>query len=467
VTAETLAILGVTGDLAGGYLLPALATLQAEDLLPPDLEIIGVGREDWTDERFREHTVERLSRAGSELTPAAAQAFGERLNYESADVTDQAALEAVFAGQVDAGTPVIAYLALPHAVFAGAVDALAGVGLPAGSRLVVEKPFGQSEETARRLNEKVLTVVPEDHVFRVDHFLAKQTVYNVLGLRFANRDLRAAVERAARRAGRRRLGRDARARGPGGYYDKAGALQDMLQNHLLQLMSLVAMEPPDVAARERPARPQDRPPARGPHVTPEDVARDAVRGRYTAGSVDGREVPSYVDEPGVDAARGHRDVRAGDAARRQLALVGRAVHAAVGQRRSASGRREICLRFRPVPHLTFGADQPGTSNELRLTLDPDRVALGVNFNGIGDPFDVESAELATSLAPAALPPYSQVLLAALAGRRRAVDPRRRGRGVLADHRPDSRRLARGRGAVARLPGRLSRTCLASSGAGTG
>jgi glucose-6-phosphate 1-dehydrogenase len=93
----------------------------------------------------------------------------------------------VFAGPLQAGTPVIVYLALPHAVLAAAVDALAAVGLPAGSRLVVEKPFGESQETARRLNQKVLAVVPEDHVFRVDHFLAKQTVYNVLGLRFANR----------------------------------------------------------------------------------------------------------------------------------------------------------------------------------------------------------------------------------------------------------------------------------------
>ena len=414
MTAETLAILGVTGDLAGRYLLPALATLQAEDLLPPDLEIIGVGREDWTDERFQEHTAERLSRAGSELTPAAAQAFGERLNYESADVTDQAALEAVFAGQVDAGTPVIAYLALPHAVFAGAVDALAGVGLPAGSRLVVEKPFGQSEETARRLNEKVLTVVPEDHVFRVDHFLAKQTVYNVLGLRFANRVFEPLwnslhVERVdvvwdetIALAGR------------AGYYDKAGALQDMLQNHLLQLMSLVAMEPP-TSLHENDLRDRKIDLLRAVRtLTPEDVARDAVRGRYTAGSVDGHNVPSYVDEPGVDAARGTETFAQVTLHVDNWRWSGVPFTLRSGKALGV-GRREICLRFRPVPHLTFGADQPGTSNELRLSLDPDRVSLGVNFNGIGDPFDVEPAELATSLAPAALPPYSQVLLAALAG----------------------------------------------------
>jgi glucose-6-phosphate 1-dehydrogenase len=125
-------------------------------------------------------------------------------------------------------------------------------------------------------------------------------------------------------------------------------------------------------------------------------------------------VPSYVDEPGVDAARGTETFAQVTLHVDNWRWSGVPFTLRSGKALGV-GRREICLRFRPVPHLTFGADQPGTSNELRLSLDPDRVSLGVNFNGIGDPFDVEPAELATSLAPAALPPYSQVLLAALAG----------------------------------------------------
>jgi glucose-6-phosphate 1-dehydrogenase len=465
VTAPTLAILGITGDLAGRYLLPGLAKLQAGDLLPADLDILGVGREDWTNEHFREHTFERLSRAKAELAADDAQAFCARLHYAAADVTDPGALKQVFAGPLQAGTPVIVYLALPHAVLAAAVDALAAVGLPAGSRLVVEKPFGESQETARRLNQKVLAVVPEDHVFRVDHFLAKQTVYNVLGLRFANRIFEPLwnalhVERVDI-VWDETLALEGRA----GYYDKAGALQDMLQNHLLQLMSLVAMEPP-TSLHENDLRDRKIGLLRAVRtLTPDDVARDAVRGRYTAGSIDGREVPSYVDEPGVDAARGTETFAQVTLRVDNWRWCGVPFTLRSGKGLGV-GRREICLRFRPVPHLTFGADQPGTANELRLTLDPDRVALGVSFNGIGDPFDVESAELATSLAPAALPPYSQVLLAALAG-----DAALSIRGDEAEESwriiADPGRLARRCRAAARLPRRLGRACPVSSGAGTG
>jgi glucose-6-phosphate 1-dehydrogenase len=193
----------------------------------------------------------------------------------------------------------VVYLALPPAIFADTIEALVDAGLPEGSRLVVEKPFGTDSASAEQLNDLIHRRFDEQDVFRVDHFLGKQTAHNIIAARFANRILEPVWSTADISKVEVIWDETLALEGRAGYYDGTGAAEDMLQNHLLQLMCLVAMEPPDsldhscVADRKvevlRAARPWSQ-----------DLASCSVRARYTAGRSDGDEVPAYVDEEGVD-----------------------------------------------------------------------------------------------------------------------------------------------------------------------
>ena len=423
----TLAILGATGDLTARYLLPALARLHADRLLPEQLQILGVGNRDWNDHTFRRHAEDALAGEVVAWTAGDLEQFCGRLRYARADVTDAAALRPALHSALDSAPdsapgsahrpvrgPVVTYLALPHTLLPATVTALGAVGLPAGSQLVVEKPFGTGLEDARRLNALVHQVVDEDHVFRVDHFLAKHTVLNLLGLRFANRVFEPVWNALHMERVDIVWDETLALEGRAGYYDAAGALQDMLQNHLLQLLCLVAKEPP-TSLHERDLRDRKADVLRAvcPPV-PGEVAAATVRARYTAGTVLGRPVPAYVDEAGVDPARGTEtfaQVRL-HVNNWRWAGVPFVLRSGKALRQD---RHEIRLRFRPAPHPAFGPQETPQHNELRLSFDPDRVALAVNFNGLGDPFALDPAQLATGLPPSALPAYAQVLLAALAG----------------------------------------------------
>jgi len=406
---RTLVILGASGDLTGRYLLPALARLHAAKRLPDDFTVVGVARDEWTDEEFRRHAGERLGVFAADVDERVRSELCASLHYRTGDVTDPGSLSAAVH---DAGGPVVIYLALPNTLFADTLAALAQRDLPAGSRLVVEKPFGRDLADARQLNLFIRDVLPEDAVFRVDHFLAKQTVLNLLGLRFANRIFEPVwnalhIERVDV-VWDETLGLEGRA----GYYDTAGALRDMLQNHLLQLLCLIAMEPP-TSLHERDLR--DRKVAllrsvRSP--VEEDVARASRRARYTAGRIGGRELPDYVDEPGVDPARDTETYA-------EMAFFVDNWRWSGVPFRLRSGkalgrdRREVVVHFKQVPHLPFaGGAEPDV---LRLTLDPDSIAIAINLNGAGDPFDLEREELAVDLVSQELPPYSLLLLEVLEG----------------------------------------------------
>jgi glucose-6-phosphate 1-dehydrogenase len=410
---STLVLLGATGDLAARYLLPALARLHTLGLLPERFSVVGVGREDEGDDDFRARARAALREHAPQLPERDCEELVARLRYAAADVTAREDLGAVLGG-VDGS--VVVYLALPHTLFAPVITTLGEIGLPPGSRLVVEKPFGTDLAGARRLNRLVGDLLPEDAVFRVDHFLAMQTVLNLLGLRFANRILEPVWN--ARHVEQvdivfdETLGLEGRA----AYYDRAGALRDMLQNHLLQLLCLVAMEPP-TSLGERDLRDRKHDVLRAVRsLGPQEVALATVRARYTAGRVGDRELPAYVDEDGVDPARGTETFASVRLHVDNWRWAGVPFVLRSGKA-LARDRQEIVVTFRPVPHLPFG-DGPVTPDVLRLGLDPDRIAVEVNLNGEGDPFRLERAELVTDLAPAQLPPYSQLLAATLAG-----DPR--------------------------------------------
>ncbi|HXH08973.1 MAG TPA: glucose-6-phosphate dehydrogenase, partial [Alphaproteobacteria bacterium] len=226
-------IFGASGDLTSRYLLPALVQLDATGCLPEELQILGVAREAWDTETFRRHIAAHLDRHRADLDLGSRQAVTAMLTYRLADVTDPSQV----ARAIDpSGGPLVAYLALPPSVFAPTIEALAAIGLPEDCRIVIEKPFGANLAAARALNQLLHQTFPEHAVFRIDHFLGKQTVQNVLGLRFANRVFEPLWNSHHIQRVEIIWDETLALEGRATYYDTAGALKDMLQNHLLQLL---------------------------------------------------------------------------------------------------------------------------------------------------------------------------------------------------------------------------------------
>lgn len=402
-----IAILGATGDLTRRSLLPAIATLLGRSLLPA-CSIIAVGRREMSDEGYLDWVAS--GPFAVDRAEGGWQKLADGLRYRSADVTSAPELRAAL--RSDDG-PLVIYLALPPSILPGTVRAIAAAGVPSDSRIVIEKPFGDDLASARELNELLHDTFPEDVVYRIDHFLHKQTVQNILGLRFANRIFepvwsRDHVERVDI-VWDETVGLEGRA----GYYDRAGALIDMVQNHLLQLLCLIAMEPP-ATVNPRDLRDRKVEVLRAAHdLTHAHVIDKTVRARYAAGRFDDRPVVGYVDEPGVKQSRGTETYAEVELTIDNWRWSGVPFRLRTGKA-LARDRREIVVRFRGVPHVAFPVSDPA-SNDLRLTLDPDTIRLGMNINGPSDPFDIERIDLEAQLAKQEIPAYGRLLLGVLTG----------------------------------------------------
>lgn len=399
-----LVLLGAGGDLTGRLLMPALAALLAAGSAPRDLQVLGVGQDQWDDAQFREHGSGRLAEFAGDVDSSVRDDLVRRLTYRAADVTDADQLRAVLPER----EPCVVYLALPNVIFADTCIALAAAGLPEGSVLVVEKPFGTGLEDARRLNRLVTEVVPEDSVFRVDHFLAKQTVVNLLGLRFANRIFEpiwnSTHVETVDIVFDETLGLEGRA----GYYDHAGALRDMIQNHLLQVLALVVMEPP-VSLSSRDLRDRKVDALRSVRWRAgRSEGPSSVRGRYTRGTAGDRDLPSYVDEPGVDADRETETYAEVVVDVDNWRWAGVPFRLRSGKALAAR-TQEVVLTFRAAPHLPFSDVGSARPNRLRLSLKPDAVTLDINVNGPGDPLDLEPAQLGLTMPDHELGPYALLL----------------------------------------------------------
>lgn len=404
---ERLAILGATGDLTTRYLLPALGVLLAQRSLPRSLSILAVDRDELKTGQYRALVADRLARSGT-LARAPRDDLLDRLRYRVADVTDREALAAALAPVT---TPTIVYLALPPAVMAATVEALAGAGVGAASAVVVEKPVGVDLASARDLNARLHRAFSKARVFRIDHVLGMPMVQAVLGLRFANRLVEAVWNREHVARCEIIWDETLALEGRAGYYDSVGALRDMVQNHLLQILCLVAMEPP--AAIEAGAL-HDRklevlqaiPPYR-----PAEVARWTRRGRYTAGRIGDRAIPSYVDEPDVDPARETETF-----AELTVFIATPRWEGVPFRLRSgkalAEDRIEVRLVFRPSESRLFGVAEP---NVLRLTMEPDACALHLALSGGRALTDLRPHRLDGLLSAPSLPPYARLLLDVFAG----------------------------------------------------
>jgi glucose-6-phosphate 1-dehydrogenase len=404
-----LVIFGATGDLAARYLLPAVASLRAAGKIGEAFELAAAGRDDWTEAEYREWAAAQLSQHAGHLPAAIRAAVASAATYRQAEVSDPASVGRAIAGD----SPAACYLALPPAVFPAAVTALHDAGLPAGSMIVLEKPFGEDLASAIELNRLLADTVAEQAVFRVDHFLAMTTVQNLLGTRLANRVFEP-IWNSAHIAEIDIVWDESLAlEGRAGYYDGVGALKDMLQNHLLQLLCLVAMEPP-ISLGERDLRDRKVDVLRSVALlTEQDMGQRTCRGQYAAGRIGNREIPAYVNEEGVDPAH-----RTETFAEIQLRLDNWRWPDTIFRLRTgkalARERKEVAVRFRQVPHLPFPHSGDEAPNLLRFGLDPESVTL--ELTGVGPrPRSLSPMSLAAHLEPAELPAYGQLLHAVLSG----------------------------------------------------
>ena len=402
-----LVIFGGTGDLTGRFLLPGLAQLHVAGHIDDSFHLMCASRHEWSDEELREWARAQLDRHAPDAPIPSRQAVVAAAHYRRGDAADAADVAAV----VEGTDPVAVYLALPPAVFPAAIRALGRVTLPPGSMIVLEKPFGEDLESAVELNRLLAEVVPERSVFRVDHFLAMTTVQNVLGSRLANRVLEP-IWNSSHIAEIDIVWNETVAlEGRAGYYDGVGALKDMLQNHLLQLLCLVAMEPP-VTLGERDLRDRKLDVLRSVRtLTEDDVVRRTRRARYSAGRIGGRAVPAYVDEEGVNLNLRTETYAQVDLELESWRWSGTRFRLRSGKAFGAD-HKEVVVRFRPVPHLPFGGGENVEPNVLRFALEPE--GLSLDMSGVGGEAGIlMPMTLTARMAAPDLPAYGHLLLEVL------------------------------------------------------
>ncbi len=365
---QTLLLFGATGDLAKRMLLPSLFGLDADGLLPEKLRIVATARSELDDQAYRASAASALEgfieaeRRGEEQV----RRFLDRLTYVPLDVGHPSSFEALAkaAGSLDGGLSI--FLSTAPSLFGPTIEGLKGAGLAGENvRLALEKPLGTDLASSRAINDAVAAAFPEERTFRIDHYLGKETVQNLLALRFGNTMFEPLWNSTGIDHVQITVSETVGLEGRAGYYDGSGALRDMVQNHMLQLLALVAMEPPSQFSA---AAVRDEKVKVFRSLRPIDVA-STVTGQYMAGAVAGTPVPGYVEELGKPsstetfvALKAHVD---------NWRWKGVPFYLRTGKR-LPERHSQIFIQFKGVPHSIFASRgatvQP---NKLVIRLQPE------------------------------------------------------------------------------------------------
>lgn len=396
-----LLILGASGDLTRRLLLPGLGTLLRAE---PErrVRIIGAAANEMSSEEWRLRMMEALGEGG--CSDKGAARLADASSYHQVDLTDEDGVRGLVDMLGDA--PGVIYFALPPAVTEIVLHVLERIGLPDNVRLGLEKPFGHDLKSARDLNELLHRIADESQIYRVDHFLGRSGVLNLLGFRFANRVFHPVWNANNIEKIDIIFDESLALEGRASYYDNAGALIDMVQSHLLLMLAFTAME--DLSRLdERELRDLVTHTLRS--VTLWDTpANSSRRARYSAGVVEGKSVPAYVDEDGVDPAKGTETLAEVTVGIQNERWAGVPFRLRSGKALGKNDRR-IVLHFKPVRHIPIGFGSTPGPNKLTIALSPEQLHLDIATNGTGDKFELENARMSMIMGESAVRPYGEIL----------------------------------------------------------
>lgn len=425
-------IFGATGDLAQRKLYPSLFRLYRKGDLVESFAVIGTARRPWSDEVYRNIVKETI--VGLNPTPEEAEAFSSHFYYQSHDVQDTEHYDTLkkLSDELDQKYQLegnrLFYLAMSPNFFGTIVAHLKSQGMldvTGYHRVIIEKPFGTDYETARQLNEEIATVFEEEDIYRIDHYLGKEMIQNISAIRFANSIFESLWSNRFIDNVQINIAEDLGVEERGGYYDKSGALKDMVQNHILQVLALLAMEPP-VAFSEKEIRSEKIKALEAVRVyTPEEVAKNFIRGQYSAGEFDGEAITGYKEELNVDSDSKTETFVAGKFVIDNFRWSGVPFYVRTGKRLTEKGTR-INIVFKQVPVNVFkssvGAtcEQKLSPNVLTIYIQPtEGFSLSLNGKEVGPGFTMlplsldhrNSAEVISNTPEA----YEKLMLDALNG----------------------------------------------------
>ncbi len=435
---STIVLFGASGDLTQRKLLPALYNLARDGLLPPKVAVIGFARREKTDEQFRQEMLEGVrkhARGFDEADPLWAE-FSRQIFYQTGAFDSAEDFQAL-ARRLDVierglGLPPnrLHYLATAPNYFSTIVRGLDSAGLAkprrdasrsGWSRVVVEKPFGRDLESARALNRELFGVLEEEQIFRIDHYLGKETVQNLLALRFANGIFEPLWNQKYVDHVQITVAESIGVEGRGGYYDQAGVLRDMIQNHMLQVLSLVAMEPPAALEADSIRDEKVKVLRSLRRISPVDVDHHVVRAQYGPGTILGRSVPGYREEEGVP-----KDSRTETYVAMRL-FIDNWRWAGVpfllrSGKRLPKRTTEVCIQFKKPPLSLFGEQTACTvaPNALIVNVQPDEgVSLRFGAKVPGPEIEVRQVKMdfryGGSFGVPSPEAYERLLLDALGG----------------------------------------------------
>lgn len=378
--ATAFCLFGAGGDLVWRKLVPALFDLFIEGLLPDETAVLGLDIKELSDDAFRERARDGVARFARHHEAVSKRwgAFAPKLSYFRADFAQETCYQTLqerlerLENTWDVEANRIFYLAIPPGLVPMVVAGLGEAGLQSPTnraRLVVEKPFGHDLESARALNATLLQTFAESQVYRIDHYLGKETVQNILAFRFANALFEPLWDRRYIDHVQISVTENVGVGHRGGYYEEAGALRDMVQNHLMQVFCLVAMEAPtsfdadEVRSKKLDVLRSVRP------ITPETVSRVSVRGQYGAGSVNGQILPAYRDEEGTRPDSTTETYAALELHVDNWRWQGVPFYLRSGKRLKKRDS-EVVIQFHSVPHQMFPA-------EAAADIKPDRLVIHI------------------------------------------------------------------------------------------